>query len=57
MIRRDELDNVDFSDICTGETTASVTPGDLLRHDFMEPLTHPLAAWPATWAQHPRHST
>jgi hypothetical protein len=26
MIRRDELDNVDFSDVWTGETIASVTP-------------------------------
>src|ERR1700733_13673179 len=38
MIRRDELDNVDFSDVWTGETIASVTPGDVLRLDFMEPL-------------------
>jgi antitoxin HigA-1 len=38
MIRRDELDSVDFSDVWTGETIPSVTPGDVLRLDFMEPL-------------------
>jgi addiction module HigA family antidote len=38
MIHRDELDSMDFSDVSTGETTPSVTPGDVLRLDFMEPL-------------------
>jgi addiction module HigA family antidote len=38
MIRRDELDSVDFSDVSTGETIPAVTPGDVLRLDFMEPL-------------------
>ncbi|HVC60630.1 MAG TPA: HigA family addiction module antitoxin [Acetobacteraceae bacterium] len=38
MIRRDELDSMDFSDVSTGETIPAVTPGDLLRLDFMAPL-------------------
>jgi addiction module HigA family antidote len=38
MIRRDELDSVDFSDVSTGEAIPAVTPGDVLRLDFMEPL-------------------
>ena len=38
MIRRDELDSMDFSDLSTGEAIPSVTPGDVLRLDFMVPL-------------------
>jgi len=38
MIRRDELDGVAFSDVTTGEPIPAVTPGDVLRLDFMEPL-------------------
>lgn len=38
MIRRNELDSVDFSDVSTGETIPPVTPGDVLRLDFMQPL-------------------
>lgn len=37
-IRRDELARIDFSDITTGERLAYVTPGDVLLHDFMEPM-------------------
>lgn len=37
-IRRDELANIEFSDIATGERLAPVTPGDVLLHDFMRPL-------------------
>ncbi|HEY1932613.1 MAG TPA: HigA family addiction module antitoxin [Acetobacteraceae bacterium] len=38
MIRRDDLDTTDFSDVSTGETIPSVTPGDVLRLEFMQPL-------------------
>lgn len=38
MIRRDELDSVDFSDASTGETIPAMTPGDVQRLDFMESL-------------------
>ncbi len=37
-IARAELATMDFSDIATGERLAPVTPGDVLLHDFMEPL-------------------
>lgn len=37
-ITRAELATMDFSDIATGERLAPVTPGDVLLHDFMEPL-------------------
>ncbi len=38
LIRRDELDDMDFSDVSIGESLAPVTPGDVLRAEFMEPL-------------------
>ena len=38
MIRRDDLDSVDFSDVSTGETIPTITPGDVLHLDFMQPL-------------------
>lgn len=38
MIPRDELDSMDFSDVSTGEPIPAITPGDVLRLDFMEPL-------------------
>ncbi|HEY1932608.1 MAG TPA: HigA family addiction module antitoxin [Acetobacteraceae bacterium] len=38
MIRRDDLDATDFSDISTGETIPSVTHCDLLCLEFMQPL-------------------
>lgn len=37
-IKREDLAAVDFGDELTGERLAHVTPGDLLRHEFMEPL-------------------
>lgn len=37
-IRRDDLDNLDFSDITTGERIPHATPGDVLLLEFMEPL-------------------
>ena len=40
LISREDLDagRVDFSDIETGERLPPVHPGDVLRHDFLEPL-------------------
>jgi len=37
-ITRAELAIMDFSDITTGERLDPVTPGDVLLHEFMEPL-------------------
>lgn len=37
-ITREELANIDFSDVATGDTIPVTTPGDVLRADFMEPL-------------------
>jgi len=38
MIRMEDLPNMDFSDIATGERLRNVTPGDVLKADFLEPL-------------------
>ena len=38
MIRREDLPRTDLSDVTTGERIAPVTPGDVLRADFMVPL-------------------
>lgn len=38
MIRREDLDKADFSDVSTGERLANVTPGEVLKLDFMEPM-------------------
>ncbi len=37
-IRRDESATIDLSDLTTGERLAPVTPGDVLLHEFMEPM-------------------
>lgn len=39
-ISRDDLDagRIDLSDITTGETIPPVTPGEILRDEFLEPL-------------------
>lgn len=39
-VSRDNLDagRVDFSDIDSGDRLSPVHPGDVLRHDFLEPL-------------------
>ena len=37
-IRREQLDNIDFSDISTGRRLPTVHPGDILLKDFIEPL-------------------
>ena len=37
-IKREDLTTMDFNDAVTGERLAHVTPGDVLRHEFLEPL-------------------
>ena len=38
MIRREDLDKIDFSDVSTGEPQPPVTPGEILKFEFMQPL-------------------
>ena len=38
MISREAVHHLDLSDVTTGETIPNVTPGDVLRAEFMEPL-------------------
>ncbi len=38
LIHRDELYRADLSDVTTGETLPPVTPGEVLRMEFMQPL-------------------
>ncbi len=38
MIRREDLDKIDFSDVSTGERQPPVTPGEILKFEFMQPL-------------------
>ncbi|MCK8787135.1 HigA family addiction module antitoxin [Roseomonas sp. NAR14] len=40
MIRREDLDagRVDLSDVATGESLPPITPGEVLRAEFLEPL-------------------
>lgn len=37
-ILRDKLETIDFSDVSDGYLLAAVHPGEILLHDFMEPL-------------------
>jgi len=37
-IKRDELEQMDYSDVSGGMKLAPVHPGEVLLHDFMEPL-------------------
>jgi antitoxin HigA-1 len=37
-IKHDELERMDFSDVSDGTRLAPVHPGEVLLHDFMEPL-------------------
>lgn len=37
-IKREDLDSIDFGDEVTGARLDHVTPGDVLRREFMEPL-------------------
>jgi addiction module HigA family antidote len=38
IIRREDLAGMDFSQDATGEKLSPVTPGEILREEFMEPL-------------------
>ncbi len=38
MFRREDLAHIDLSDVTTGETLPNVTPGEILKLEFMEPL-------------------
>jgi addiction module HigA family antidote len=38
VIRRDELEKLDLLDATTGETLPNVTPGEVLKLEFLEPL-------------------
>src|SRR3954451_9784148 len=38
MINREDLHTLDLSSVDSGETIPRPRPGDVLRHDFMEPL-------------------
>ena len=38
MIRRAELDRLDLSDVTTGELLPNVTPGEVLKLEFLDPL-------------------
>ncbi len=35
---REDLSRMDFSDVATGERMPPITPGDILRTEFLEPL-------------------
>jgi len=37
-IRRDEVERLNLSDVTTGERLPNVTPGEVLREEFMVPL-------------------
>ena len=37
-IKRETLDDIDFSDLDAGDVIPLTTPGDILREDFMAPL-------------------
>ncbi|HZZ12803.1 MAG TPA: HigA family addiction module antitoxin [Paraburkholderia sp.] len=38
VIKRSDLESIDFSDIDTGESIAEIHPGEILRGEFLEPL-------------------
>ncbi len=38
LTKREDLDHLDLSDVDSGEAIPSVTPGEVLRLEFMEPL-------------------
>jgi addiction module HigA family antidote len=37
-LKRDDAADADWSDVSSGETIGLITPGAVLRHEFMEPL-------------------
>ena len=38
MIKREDLETMDFSDVGTGAVLPAVTPGEILKFEFMQPL-------------------
>ncbi|MFM0041423.1 HigA family addiction module antitoxin [Paraburkholderia sediminicola] len=38
VIKRSDLDSIDFTDIDTGESIPEIHPGEILRYEFLEPL-------------------
>lgn len=38
VIKRSDLDSIDFSDIDTGESIPEIHPGEILRSEFLDPL-------------------
>lgn len=38
LIRRKDLEALDLSDVTTGDFLPNITPGEVLRREFMEPL-------------------
>jgi addiction module HigA family antidote len=38
MINRNDLRNIDFSDVTTGNAIRSATPGQILKTEFLDPL-------------------
>lgn len=38
MIKREDLPHTDFSDVTTGEKLPNISPGEMLREEFMKPL-------------------
>jgi addiction module HigA family antidote len=38
MIKRTDLETMDFSDVSTGAIIPVITPGEILKVEFMEPL-------------------
>jgi addiction module HigA family antidote len=38
MIRREDLHKIDLSDVVTGDPPYNVTPGEILKHEFMIPM-------------------
>jgi addiction module HigA family antidote len=38
VIKRSDLDSIDFSDIDTGDSIEEIHPGEILRSEFLEPL-------------------
>jgi len=38
MITRNELRNIDYSDVITGNAIISATPGEILKSEFLDPM-------------------
>jgi hypothetical protein len=49
-IRAEDVAQLDFSDVAGTEHIGPVTPGEVLREEFMVPIGLSHARWPARWA-------